>query len=116
MVFFAGQIRTGLFHFLTESSRGWLLFSDCYLHLSVILTRYSETEKQILYVNAYMWASLAAQSVKNLLVMLEMWIRSLGQEDPLEKKIATHSSSCLKNHMDRAAGWATVHGVTETWT
>ena len=31
MVFFAGQIRTGLFQFLTESSRGWLLFSDCYL-------------------------------------------------------------------------------------
>ena len=86
------------------------------MHHSVILTRYSETEKQILYVNAYMWASLAAQSVKNLLVMLEMWIQSLGQEDPLEKETATHSSSCLKNHMDRAAGWATVHGVTEIWT
>ena len=30
--------------------------------------------------------------VKNLPAMLEMWARSLGQEDPLEKGIATHSS------------------------
>ena len=33
-----------------------------------------------------------AQTVKNLPVMRETWIQSLGQEDPLEKKIATHSS------------------------
>ena len=24
--------------------------------------------------------------------------------------------SCLKNPMDRGAGWATVHGVTKSWT
>ena len=30
--------------------------------------------------------------VKNLPVMQEIWVRSLGPEDPLEKKIATHSS------------------------
>ena len=30
--------------------------------------------------------------VKNLLAMQEMWVRSLGQEDPLEKGMATHSS------------------------
>ena len=29
---------------------------------------------------------------KNLPAMLEMWVRSLGQEDPLEKEMATHSS------------------------
>ena len=33
-----------------------------------------------------------AQTVKNLPAMLETWIRSLGQEDPLEKGTATHSS------------------------
>ena len=33
-----------------------------------------------------------AQTVKNQPVMRETWIQSLGQEDPLEKKIATHSS------------------------
>ena len=33
-----------------------------------------------------------AQLVKNLTAMLETWVRSLGQEDPLEKEMATHSS------------------------
>ena len=37
--------------------------------------------------------SLVAQLVKSLLAMLETWVRSLGQEDPLEKKMATHSST-----------------------
>ena len=37
-------------------------------------------------------ASLVAQMVKNLPVMQEIWIRSLDQEDPLEKGMATHSS------------------------
>ena len=30
--------------------------------------------------------------VKNLPAMQETWVRSLGQEDPLEKEMATHSS------------------------
>ena len=30
--------------------------------------------------------------VKNLPPMQETWVRSLGQEDPLEKEMATHSS------------------------
>ena len=29
--------------------------------------------------------------VKNLLAMQETWVRSLSQEDPLEKEMATHS-------------------------
>ena len=37
-------------------------------------------------------ASLIAQSVKNLPAMQETWVRSLDQEDPLEKEMATHSS------------------------
>ena len=36
--------------------------------------------------------TLIAQSVKNLPTMKETWVRSLGQEDPLEKEMATHSS------------------------
>ena len=40
----------------------------------------------------YEWASLVAQRVKRLSAMQETWIRSLGGEDPLEKKMATHSS------------------------
>ena len=36
--------------------------------------------------------SLVAQMVKNLPAMQETWVQSLGQEDPLEKGMATHSS------------------------
>ena len=38
------------------------------------------------------WASLVAQMVKDLPAMHETWVRSLGQEDPLEKGMATCSS------------------------
>ena len=44
------------------------------------------------YPLQYSWASLMAQLVKNLSVMLETWVPSLGWEDPLEKGKATHSS------------------------
>ena len=36
--------------------------------------------------------SLVAQVVMHLLTMWETWIQPLGQEDPLEKEMATHSS------------------------
>ena len=35
---------------------------------------------------------LAAQAVKNLPIMQETWVRSLGREGPLEEGMATHSS------------------------
>ena len=37
-------------------------------------------------------ASLVAQTVKRLSAMQETQVRSLGWEDPLEKKMAAHSS------------------------
>ena len=37
-------------------------------------------------------ASLMVWTVKNLPAMQETWVRSLGQEDPLEKGMATYSS------------------------
>ena len=39
------------------------------------------------------WASLVAQLVKNSSAMQETWVQSLGWEDPLEKEMATHSST-----------------------
>ena len=58
--------------------------------------------------------------VKNLPTMQKtqaMWVQSLGQEDPLEKEMATQSSiPCLKNSMDREDWWATVHKVRESQT
>ena len=38
------------------------------------------------------WASLVAQTVKNLPAMQETWVPSLGREDLLEKGMATHSN------------------------
>ena len=40
----------------------------------------------------HFWASPMGQMVKNLPAMWEAWVQSLGQEDPLEKEMATHSS------------------------
>ena len=40
----------------------------------------------------YFKASLVAQTINNLPAMQKTQIRSLGQEDPLEKGMATHSS------------------------
>ena len=37
-------------------------------------------------------ASPAAQTVENLPAMQETWVRSFGQENPLEKEMATHLS------------------------
>ena len=42
---------------------------------------------------SFAWASLVAQMVKNLPEMQETPVQSLGQEDPLEKDMAIHSST-----------------------
>ena len=44
-----------------------------------------------------------------------MQFQPLGQEDALEEGMA-NPSSILNNAMDRGAWWATVRGVTESWT
>ena len=41
---------------------------------------------------AYSWASLVAHTVKRLPTMWETQVQPLGQEDLLEKDMATHSS------------------------
>ena len=40
-----------------------------------------------------LWASLVAQTVKRLPALWETQVLSLGLEDPLEKEMATHSST-----------------------
>ena len=55
--------------------------------------------------------------VKNLPAMQETWLRYLGQEDPLEEGMATHSSILAwRIPMDRGTWKATVHGVSESDT
>ena len=49
-----------------------------------------------------------AQMIKNLPAMQETWVLSLGQEDPLEKGMAAHSSILAwRIPMDRGAWWTT---------
>ena len=58
-----------------------------------------------------------AQTVKNLPTMWETWVRSLGQEDPLEKGMATHASILAwRIPKDRGTWLATVYGVTKSQT
>ena len=40
----------------------------------------------------YSYMNTVAQTVKNLPAVQETWVPSLGQEDPLLKRMATHSS------------------------
>ena len=47
--------------------------------------------KSYIYIYMYM-TSLVAQMAKHLLIVWETWVWSLGQEDPLEKEMAIHSS------------------------
>ena len=48
--------------------------------------------RKIGYPLQYCWASLVAQVVKNPHAKWEAWVQSLGQEDPLEEGMKTHSS------------------------
>ena len=66
----------------------------------------------------YCYSPLVAQTVKNLPAMQEMWVQSLGQEDPLEKGMETHSRILAwgRNLMDRGAWGATVPGVAKNQT
>ena len=60
-----------------------------------------------------MWAS---GSVGKEPTEQETKVRSLDQEDPLEKGMATHSSILAGEFQGQRAWWATVHGVTKSWT
>ena len=44
------------------------------------------------YSLLYSWASPVAQLVKNLPIMWETWVQSLGRKDSLEKEMAIHST------------------------
>ena len=66
------------------------------------------TLKKLEQPQAYplMGVSLVAQTVKNLSAMQETQVQSTGQEDPLEKGMATHSS---------ILAWRTLWTVEPGW-
>ena len=56
-----------------------------------------------------------AQRVKHLPVVWETWVRSLGQEDPLEKEMETHSNNLSgKSHGQRSLGGHSTWGLKES--
>ena len=59
-----------------------------------------------LFINRSSWAPLVAQLVKNLPVMREVWVQSLGWEDSLEKGKATHSSILPGEFHRQYSPWA----------
>ena len=66
------------------------IFSDSIINLLNSTKSYTVTQ-----LVQYYWrcgASMVAQMVKNLPEMQDTWVQFLGQEDPLEKGMATHSS------------------------
>ena len=67
-----------------------------HLFMYLLAIYMSSLEKCLLSWLYIAWASQVAQWVKNLPAvqkMQETWVRSLVQEDPLEKDMATHSST-----------------------
>ena len=77
----------------------------------------SSSGEGIGYPFQYSWASLVAQSVKNLPAMQGTWVQSLDWEDSLEEGKATHSNILAwRIPRDRRAWQATVHEVTKSQT
>ena len=77
------------------------------IHIVLYVYIYTHTHTHI-----YIWISLLAQLVKNLPTMQEIRVQSLGREDPLERKIATHSSILAWRIHGKGAWQATIHRVT----
>ena len=73
----------------------WLYFQcqSHFAHFAIFLTPHSVLPFRLQAVKkGTFWASLVAQRLKCLPPMQETWVRSLGQEDTLEKEMVTHSS------------------------
>ena len=89
--------------------------SNCLSYAAAAAAKSLQRNSNLFYITiiSSKGASLVTQLVKNLPAMQETWVQFLGQEDPLEKEIATHSSilAWSKYLMDRGAWQAIVHGV-----
>ena len=54
--------------------------------------------------------------VRNLPAMWKASVQPQGQEDPLEKRMASLQYSCLENSAGRGARWAIVHRIAKSQT
>ena len=93
---FLGSLHPLIVTFVTYKTKSTLLlfFSIIFLIImgkisSVSSVSLFQPKRDALCIET--WASLVAQMVKNLFVMQEIRVQPLAWEDPLEKKMATHS-------------------------
>ena len=82
-------------HFFYHAHPFWEISLTCLIFL------YSWPE----VLPPYSWASLVTQLVKNLPAMQETWVWSLGWEDPLEKRKATHASILAWDFLGLYSPW-----------
>ena len=69
------------------------------------------------WMTTWIWASLVAQQLNNPPAMQDSRVQSLGQEDPLEESMATHSSIFTwRSLWTEEEPVATVHRVAQSWT
>ena len=82
------------------------------------VTQQQQQQQQQPCVTGFPWGSAVKISSPAAHEPQEIWVWSLGWEDPLEEVMATHSSVLAwRIPMDRGAWQATVHGVSkrQTW-
>ena len=80
------QASLPIFNVLCSNSSDPADLKKCFYQI-LLLLRYTQWFPIIILI------SLVAQRLKRLPTMWETWLQSLGREDPLEKEMATHSST-----------------------
>ena len=95
-----------------------LLFSDCsLLNRNTFLNKFLNTEIRLCLGEASRETSLVAQMVKLLPTMWDTWVQSLGQEDSVEKEMATHASILSRRipWIEESGGLQSM-GSQKSWT
>ena len=85
-----------MYSVVSDSVTPWTVAHKALLSMGIPRQEYSSgllfPIPDLLMTWIYFWVSLVVQLVKNLPIMQETWVWSLGGEDPLEKRMATLSS------------------------
>ena len=113
------HVETCSWHLYSLINMGLWTHASCTLFLWNSLSpqfRVSLFSKDMLLLGS-LFSSLVAQMVKNMPVMRETRVWSLGWEDLLEQGVVTHSSILAwRIPMDRGSWQATIHGVRKSQT
>ena len=88
-----------------------------YLEICILNSHSSKAVLQNANFKIYIYIFQWVKNLPEIQETWEMWVQSLGQEDPLEEENGNSLQySCLKYPMDRGPCWATVQRVTKSQT